>query len=181
MHYHLSINVKTTLFLAAVLSCRTLCAQHVHPMSTSVTMSTSGTGPGTLPVLVDGSKNPEKISDALAYRHFFASFAAHPTPSSQEQGRQDAQLGPLQLAAADRRALVGILGSFRTQLDVIEKAAAVAGTPAKLASLRTQKSTLATTTLANLKQTLTPDGASRIDQYVQTRVKKHIVIYGGAM
>lgn len=169
-----SIDVKITLFLAVVLSCPTLRAQHVHAMSASGT-------PVSLPVLVDGSKNPEKISDALAYRHFFAAFAAHPTPTSQELGRQNAQLAPLQLATADRGALVGILGTFRTQLDVIESAAAVAGTPTKLASLQSQKSTLVATTLANLKLVLTADGASRIDQYVQTRVKKHIVIYGGAM
>ncbi|HEX4133763.1 MAG TPA: hypothetical protein VHY84_04005 [Bryobacteraceae bacterium] len=144
-------------------------------------MSAPGAAPGGLPVVVDGSKNPEKIPDTLAYQHFFAAFAAHPTPTAQEQGRQNAQLGPLQLAAADRATLVRTLAAFRVQLDQIASAVLVAGTPVALAGLQTQKSTLVVTTLASLRQALTSDGASRLDQYVQTRVKAHIVIYGGAM
>lgn len=175
MHDRRSLNAKILFSLAALLSSRTVCAQHVHAMSASDGRSMS------LPILVDGSKNPEKISDALAYRHFFAAFAAHPAPTLQEQNRQSAQLGPLQLAGADQQAIVRILGSFRVQLDQIESAVAIAGTPAKLTSLQTQKTALVAATLANLKQALTNDGASRIDQYVQTRVKSHIVIYGGAM
>jgi hypothetical protein len=172
---HSGCSKKIKIVIAVILSCHLLSAQHVH------VMSTSGTGPAGLPIIVDGSKNPEAVPDDLAYRHFFAAFAAHPTPTSQELARQNAQLGPLQLAAADRGAFVGILGSFRVRLDQIEKAVAVAGTPANLASLQAQKVALAASTLANLRQTLTPAGVSRIDQYVQTRVKRHIVIYGGAM
>jgi hypothetical protein len=170
-----SANLQINLCVAVVLTCRLLSAQHVH------VMSTTGAGPARLPVLVDGSKNPEKIPDSLAYLHFFAAFAAHPTPTAQEQGRQNAQLGPLQLAAADRSVITTVLAGFRVQLDQIESAVALAGTPATLASLRAQKSAVAATTLVNLRQALTPDGASRVDRYVQMRVKSHIVIYGGSM
>lgn len=167
------INVQIRFCVAVILSVGSLCAQHVHSMSAS--------GTASLPVLVDGSKNPEKIPDSFAYLHFFAAFAAHPTSTAQEQGRQNAQLAPLQLAAADRGVITTILAGFRVQLDQIDTAVVVAGTPAKLASLEAQKSAIAATTLANLRQALTPDGASRMDHYVQTRVKAHIVIYGGAM
>lgn len=170
-----SINAKINLCAALILSCRVLCAQHVH------VMSVPGAPPGGLPVLVDGSKNPEKIPDTLAYQHFFAAVAAHPTPTAYEQGRQSTQLGPLQLTAADRATLITALAGFQTQLDSIASAVLVAATPDQLTSLQAQKVALAAATLASLRQTLTPDGASRLDHHIQTRVKAHIVIYGGAM
>lgn len=134
-----------------------------------------------LPVVVDGAKNPQKISDALAYSHFFTAFAAHPNPTPQEHGRQSAQLTSLQLQAADSAALVGLLASFRVELDQIESAFAAAAGPSALATLQAQKSALVATERAALQQSLTPAAVSRIDQYVQTRVKTHIVIYGGTM
>lgn len=169
------MNLRIRFLIAAILSCQALSAQHVH------TMSASGGSQGSLPVLVDGSKNPQLIPDALAYQHFFTAFAAHPTPTTQEQARQNAQLGPLQLAAADQAALVTTLAGFRVQLDQIVGAVLVATTPAAVAGLQAQKTALAAATLANLKQALTPAGASQLDRYIQTRVKTHIKIYGGAM
>ncbi|HEX4137949.1 MAG TPA: hypothetical protein VHY84_25295 [Bryobacteraceae bacterium] len=144
-------------------------------------MSTTGAGPGTLPVMVDGSKNPQSIPDALAYSHFFTAIAAHPSPTPQEQGRQNAQLALLQLADADSAALTGLLAKFRVQLDQIESNFAAGTGPSSLASLQTQKSASVATIRASLQQALTPAGLNRIDQYVQTRVKTHIVIYGGKM
>jgi len=162
--------------VAAFLACQALFAQHVHPMSSP------GTGPGGLPVTVDGSKNPQNIPDALAYSHFFTAFAAHPSPTPQEQGRQNAQFTSLQLAAGDSAALIGLLANFRVQLDQLESAfTSAATTPNALASLQAQKGALVASTRANLQQSLTPAGATRVDQYVQTRVKTHIVIYGGTM
>lgn len=167
-------NPEGQLLISVILASTPLLAQHVH------SMSASGTGSG-LPVIADGSKNPQSIPDALAYEHFFSAFAAHPTPTAQEQSRQTVQLTPLQLTAADLNALTGILANFRVQLDQIESAVAAATAPSQLSSLQTQKSTLAAATLASLQQTLTADGVSRVNKYVQTRVKAHIKIYGGAM
>jgi large exoprotein involved in heme utilization and adhesion len=132
--------------------------------------------------VVDGSKNPQNIPDALAYSHFFTAVAAHPNPTPQEQGRQNAQLTALQLAAADSAALTGLLANFRVQLDQIESAFFNAdAAPSQLTTLQTRKTALVATTRASLQQALTPAGASQVDQYVQTRVKTHIVIYGGTM
>ncbi len=164
--------------VVAFLTCQALFAQHVHPMSSP------GTGPGGLPVTVDGSKNPQNIPDVLAYSHFFTAFAAHPNPTVQEQGRQNAQFTSLQLVAADSAALIGLLANLRMQLDQLESAftaATPATAPNALASLQAQKGALVASTRANLQQSLTPAGVSRVDQYVQTRVKTHIVIYGGTM
>lgn len=162
-------------YAAAMLACQALFAQHVHPMSAP------GTGPGALPVVVDGSKTPRNIPDALAYSHFLTAFAAHPSPTPQEQGRQRAQLLPLQLAPADSTALSALLANFRVQLDQIEGAFAAGTGPSPLATLQTQKSALVASTRAGLQQALTPAGMNQVDQYVQTRVKAHIVIYGSKM
>ncbi len=132
-----------------------------------------------LPVLVDGSKNPEKISDAIAYQHFFSSIAAHASPTASEQGRQNAQLNLLQLAANDRVAFVTALAGYRGQLDQVASAASSASTPTQLTAVQGQKTALVATMRANLAQALTPDGVGRIDSYVKTRVKAHIMIYGG--
>jgi hypothetical protein len=164
-------------YVVAMLACQPSFGQHVHPMSTA-----PGAGLGSLPVVVDGSKNPQSIPDALAYSHFFTAVAAHFNPTPQEQGRQNAQLTPLQLAATDLTAFTGLMSTFRVQLDQIEGTfKAAAASPAGLANLQTQKSDLVATTRANLQQALTSAAVIRIDQYVQTRVKTHIVIYGGQM
>lgn len=164
--------------VATALACRILCAQHAHPQSS----------PGStaqLPALVDGSKTPDQISDNLAYQHFLTAVAAHPSPSTQEQARQAAQLLPLHLSPADQQGLILVLAPFRTQLDQIESgiahltnAALGSNTPAQLANLKAQESALLATTLPNLRLSLTSDGVSHLDQYVKTHVKAHIVIYG---
>jgi hypothetical protein len=166
------------LAVATVLACRVLCAQHVHPQA-------SPGSPGQLPILVDGSKTPDQIPDALAYQHYFTAIAAHPSPSAQEQARQAAQLLVLHLSPADQQVLIASLAPFRTQLDQIEAGwVQLAGAPtnanaaAQFTALRAQQSALAAATLANLRQSLTSDGASSLDQYVKTHVKAHIVIYG---
>ena len=86
-----------------------------------------------LPVLVDGSKNPEKIPDSLAYHHFFSAVSAHPTPSAQEVARQNAQLLPLKLSATDQQKLVQGARRFsgRTRPDRGRAAIAIYGCPSR--------------------------------------------------
>ena len=163
----------STFVTAVLLSCQIASAQHAH--------AHAAVGPASLPVIVDGSKNPEKIPDLLAYQHFFTTVSAHPVPTTEERGRQAAQLAPLQLGTGDQQALVTALAAFREQLDGITAAALTATTPDQSAAYQAQKSSLASTTLAGLQLTLTPDGANGLSRYVMTRVKAHIVIYGGPM
>jgi hypothetical protein len=175
------------LFIAAVtMVCRVVCAQHTDVKSPQV--KSSSVAPMQLPILVDGSKTPDQIPDSLAYQHFFMAVSAHPSPSAQEQARQAAQLLPIQLCAADQQALVSALANFRTQLDQIESALsqatsapASASRSSQIASLWAQSAALVSTTRATVQQYLTSDGAALLDQHVKTRVKAHIVIYGGPM
>jgi hypothetical protein len=132
-------------------------------------------------LVVDGSKTPDQIPDNLAYHHFFASVSAHPSPTAQGLGRQSAQLLPLNLSAADQQNLVQALAVFRAGLDPIEAALLAQPTPSQAASLMQQKDSLLASTMAAISSSLTSDGFGKLDQYVKTHVKQHIVIYGGTM
>ncbi len=134
-----------------------------------------------LKVVVDGSKTPDQIPDNLAYQHFFAAVSAHPSPSAQGLGRQSAQLLPLNLSVADQQSLVQALAVFRTGLDPIEAALLAKPTTAQAEGLMQQKDLLLADTMAAISFSLTADGFSKLDQYVKTHVKQHIVIYGGTM
>lgn len=157
------------LFLIASLSCCAAWGQHTHA---------SGV-PMQLPVLVDGSKTPAQIPDNLAYEHLLTAMSVPAVATDEGRNRQAAQLYGLGLAHADEQALVGILARYRTAQDLL--AALPAGAPEQAASVRNQVVTLVTTTLTDIRKSLTSAGAGKLDQYVRTRVKAHIVIYGGAM
>ena len=137
-----------------------------------------------LQVVVDGSVTPDLIPDSLAYRHFFTAAAAHPFPDATEQARQAAHLSRIGLSAADRQVLIAGLTSFRTELDDFESARASVTpgptTDAQVSALETQADNLVATTLQALRQSLTVYGVNLLDQYVKTRVKAHIRIYGGS-
>ena len=134
-----------------------------------------------LPVLVDGAKIPDQIPDSLAYEHYFTALAVPSTPSAQDKGRQDAQLNALQLTLADRQALISGIASFRAESARLASVALDANTVDQVLALRTQKAALVATTLSNLRQVLTTNGAARLDQYIKKQLKAHIVIFGGAM
>jgi len=164
-----------------VLNCRTASAQHSHVQSAS-------DGGVQLSVVTDGSKTPDQIPDDLAYQHFFMATAAHQPPTAGEQARQAVQLFHLQLSSADQQTLIQGLAKFRAQLDQIENAlgqlaklSTDPATPVQIAGLRQQEVSLSSATLSSLRQTMTQDGAARLDGYVRTHVKAHIVILGGPM
>jgi hypothetical protein len=87
----------------------------------------------------------------------------------------------LSLSAADQQNLVQALAVFRTGLDPIEAAFLAQPTPAQFANLTQQRDSLLASTMAAISSSLTADGFGKLDQYVKTHVKQHIVIYGGAM
>jgi hypothetical protein len=137
-------------------------------------------GPVTrLVVLVDGSKNPEQITDDLAYQHFFLAVAAHEQPSTDESKRQDAQLSPVGLSQADRQVLTGELGRLTTQLEAIDAAMAASdGADSTLLGFRTQRDEAVSRTVGTVRSALTSDGASRLSRYIAETVKRNIKIYG---
>ena len=74
-----------------------------------------------LPVLVDGSKTPEKIPDELAYHHFLTALATPQEASPEEQKRQEAQLLPLGLTPERRSQMIRTLATFKSQFDDLER------------------------------------------------------------
>ena len=82
---------------------------------------------------------------------------------------------------ADQQSLVQALAVFRTGLDPIEAALLAKPTTAQAEGLMQQKDLLLADTMAAISFSLTADGFSKLDQYVKTHVKQHIVIYGGTM
>jgi hypothetical protein len=141
-------------------------------------------GPSTeLPLVVDGAKNPEKISDRLAYRHFFLALAIPANAPPEAVQRRGAVVGPIGLSHADIAALFVGLSGVSEQLSTIasQRAKLTAGPTAnasELDALRTQEHAVVDDARARVAGTLTPRGAAWLESYVRTRVKSHIKIYG---
>ena len=133
-----------------------------------------------LVVQVDGSVNPERIPDDLAWRHFLSAVAIHPSPTASESSRHKAQLAPLGLAAADSQLLTLELGRMLTQIDAIQSSMETTnpGDAASLAALKQQHDTLMAQTIVNVSSALSADGLSRLRTYITNTVKRNIVIYG---
>jgi hypothetical protein len=141
--------------------------------------TTTTTGVTSLVVIVDGSKNPELIPDALAWRHFLTALATHEQPTAQEQLRQQAQFAPLALAKSDAQQIAGLLGKLTTQLEAIEEARENSdGANSTLAALKAQEDAVIANTIAAVKAAVSSDGLSRLSGYIGTTVKGNIKIYG---
>jgi hypothetical protein len=133
-----------------------------------------------LVVQVDGSVNPERIPDDLAWRHFLCAVASHPSPTAFESKLQKAQLTPLGLAASDSQLLTIELGRMLTQIDPIQASMETTnpGDSAALAALKQQREALVAQTIVKVNSILSPDGLSRLRTYIANTVKRNIVIYG---
>ena len=133
-----------------------------------------------LVVQVDGSVNPGRIPDDLAWRHFLCAVASHPNPTAAESKRQKAQLAPLGLPAADSQLLTGELGRMQTQIDAIQSSLQLTnpGDSAAVAALKQQRDALVAQTIVKVNSILSPDGLSLLRTYITNAVKRNIVIYG---
>jgi hypothetical protein len=145
-------------------------------VTTSLAGAQASSPSTTLVVLVDGSKNPELISDDLALRHFLLAVAAHEQPSQAESDRQDAQLTPLGLSGPDRQELTRQLGLMTTQLEALE--AESDGSGASPSDVRARRNSLIAQTAASVRKALSADGWARLNSYVTQSVKKKVKIYG---
>jgi hypothetical protein len=137
----------------------------------------------SLPVAVDGAKNPELIPDRLAYRHFIRVASIHTSPSPEELERQRGILYPLHLTTTDQQALQSALGTLRERLDDIEQQreswqADSATARAVMVSLKSQEREALDGAMMMAKNSLTADGVARLESYVTKDLKRHIVIYG---
>jgi hypothetical protein len=143
----------------------------------------------TLPVVVDGAKDPQSIPDALAYRHFIralAESARSANPTSLQVARRQALLARVGLSSDDRAAFIGALSGVDGQLAQVARArkqysreAISAGTAREpLQTLRLQEGEILDATRGRLEGALSGEGVRRLQTHIQEQVKKRIVIYG---
>jgi hypothetical protein len=132
----------------------------------------------TLPVLVDGAKTPDLISDDLAYRHFIEAIAVGDKPSLAEYERRESLLNQTQLSQFDRQALILSLQTLREDLDRVDQDARNAGMAETSTDFSGQRRTLLENARIRLATALSEDGQNRLAAFVQRHVKRHIVIYG---
>jgi hypothetical protein len=133
-----------------------------------------------LVVQVDGSVNPERIPDDLAWRHFLCAVASHSSPTAAESKLQKAQLIPLGLEASDSQLLTIELGRMQTQIDSIQSSMETTnpGDASSLSALKQQRDALVAQTIVKVNSILSADGLSRLRTYITNTVKRNIVIYG---
>lgn len=154
-------------------------------MLAAAAQSPSPSSPHLLTVHVDGSRTPDRIPDDLAYEHFILAVSEHQSPSPIESRRREAQLNPIGLSSADHDAFLFALSGVREELDAIQTARdAVSLTPgdsaaeARLKSLLTDQKQLIARSRAGLKGAISVDGQAKLDVYIRSHVKKHIVLLG---
>src|SRR5262249_47658995 len=76
--------------------------------------------PTTPVTIIDGSKTPELIPDAIAYRNYFLAISLPPNPADADRKRQAAHLNKLAFdTEADKEQLAATLVTFRAQFDII--------------------------------------------------------------
>lgn len=137
-----------------------------------------------LPVAADGSKNPELISDALAYRHFIMAVAESDHPSQEGVLKRTAILAPIRLPAADADALVRALAGVKDALNEITEQRRsilpqeVAARSADLSNLKVREDDVLHRAAQRLRAALSAGGAEALDRHVREHVKSRIVIYG---
>lgn len=126
----------------------------------------------SLPLLIDGAKTPELISDDLAYRQFIMATAGTAVATGDELARRNAFLDRVGLSATDREKFVSALASTGRDLDdatwnAIDARAKKARRDAVFGKAR-----------VDLGNALSPGGSARLLAHVREHVKPRIRIYG---
>lgn len=136
-----------------------------------------------LRIEVDGSKNPEQVSDYMAYRQFILAAAVRDNSSDMDRTHRLGVIRSIGLSAEDDAALKAALRSVGERLD--EVAAEKQGLSAtSLASewiaLRQREGAIVDAANRRVRAFLSKDGWVRLDQFVRERIKPRVKIYRGA-
>ncbi len=138
----------------------------------------------TLPVAVDGSKNPDLIPDDLAYRHFIMAIAEHQKPSREELAHRNFAAAQILFPTRNDYALfVSAVNGVREQLEAFDQARGKLTVDSpdareQFTAIRSQQQTLLNSVSDRLRASLSEVGKARLDAYVREYVKKRIIIYG---
>ena len=135
-----------------------------------------------LPVVVDGARNPERIPDWMAYRHFIRLNSLPGDAPPDAHARRDALLRRVGLSPGDRAALVRVFRGKKEALDAISQRRARLTESSKAAEsrrrgLRLDEKHVFDTAQQEALGALSPEGAQQLARHIQD-MKKSIVIRG---
>ena len=136
----------------------------------------------SLTILIDGAKEPERISDALAYLHLF-SVILTPSPNAAADDtarRREALFMKMGIGPADATAFLSALQAAAHNLrDVTasKRKAAELGLRPEFEDFKAQEEAVITGVRDLLAQRLSVSGSRNLARYVQ-QVKRQIVVYG---
>jgi hypothetical protein len=130
--------------------------------------------PGT----IDGAKNPELIPDDVAYRLIFLAFAEPEDATPEQKARARGKINPIGFSSDDADAFLQLLAQFYTgiakieaQLTQIYQRSPILSpnsTDAALVrDLLSQEAKLVANTIAALPATLSPEGVTQLQAYLQ--------------
>lgn len=173
---HAAAALGEALFLALLLmfSAQSALAQDQHAAHSPAT---------GLPVLVNGAETPERIPDHLAYSHFIIAAAEPDSPTGEQLARRIAVLAPVRLSKGDQASFIATLRGVRQELDFnAQEVERLSGDRApqqdRILDLRLHRTRVLDSARLRLATSLSPDGVARLDAFIQTVVKRRIVIYG---
>jgi hypothetical protein len=136
----------------------------------------------TIPIVVDGSKNPELVPDSVAYRHFIMAASIPDRPNKDELARRIGIIRSMRLGDQDAKALVAALRGVRDELNRIAEdktvQAGALSTPGARAMFKAQRDTVFTGAQARLLGGLSQEGHETVQKFVREHVKTQIKIYG---
>lgn len=137
----------------------------------------------TLPGVIDGSKNPEKIPDHVAYALLFDLIAGRETEA--ERNRIRAYLRQTGLGDSDANAMIAAAEEYQRRETVLAQQAdriksrthpnhqpLTIEEKSQLKQLQNQHRTLVQGMVASLHYRLSTDGLSKVRQHVSERVKR---------
>ena len=129
-------------------------------------------------LLIDGSKTPQLISDALAYRHFLSAVATTKDAGVTSARRTDAIIRTIGLTAADSQVFIDRLDTLRRSLDAAQaRSVANPHVPGRGSILRRARDAALDETAECLEGELSREGRTLLANYVRNTVKSRIRVY----
>jgi hypothetical protein len=137
------------------------------------------------PLVVDGSINPERISDRTAAKVFLLSIAEPPHATPEQLRRMRAKIAPLGLSDADAAKLITLTQSLHASLAAKRDSAEVLAKQMRkqpslaqmqqLTATKVELDNISHATYENLLQVLSSDGVTRLKEHL-TQIKTKIKV-----
>jgi hypothetical protein len=123
----------------------------------------------------NGAIHPEQIPDTEAYQLVLMSLRLPATPTPAATGHQAAKLKAMGLSAGDRSILQEEVARFATSYGTWRESQTVPSRMLDSVSLRAQVANIVESTRALLRNRLSKDGLSKLDQFVQIAKSRMVV------